>query len=133
MNQLSIFPLGPIWSMSSPRQQPVTPDGQVTLEQVYDRIAARMDADPEHSYVAALNRKGEDAILKKIGEESSELLIAAKNGRKPEAIHELADLLFHLLVWMVRAGYTLDDVRAELGARFGRSGLSSAAGSAENP
>ncbi len=118
--------------MSSPRQHPVTPDSQVTLEQVYDRIAARMDADPEDSYVASLNRKGEDALLQKIGEECCELLIAAKNGRKPESVHELADLIFHLLVWMARAGYTLDDVRAELGARFGRSGLSGAAGSAEN-
>ena len=95
----------------------------VTFDQVFARILSRRGADPAQSYVAALSGKGEDALLCKIGEESAELLIAAKNGERAAAIHELADLWFHLMVWMAHAGYSLDDVRAELGARFGRSGL----------
>jgi phosphoribosyl-ATP pyrophosphohydrolase len=86
-------------------------------------IVSRRAADPAESYVASLQAKGLDAILKKIGEESSELLIAAKNGDRGEGLHELADLWFHMLVWMAHAGHSLDDLRGELGARYGRSGL----------
>jgi phosphoribosyl-ATP pyrophosphohydrolase len=95
----------------------------VSFDQVYDLIVSRHSANPAESYVASLERKGLDAILKKIGEESSELLIAAKNGGRAEALHELADLWFHMMVWMAHAGHSLDDLRGELGARYGRSGL----------
>ena len=96
----------------------------VTFDQVFERIRSRRGADPGESYVAALARQGEDALLQKIGEESCELVIAAKNGGRAAIVHELADLWFHLMLWMAHAGYSLDDVRTELGARFGRSGLS---------
>ena len=86
-------------------------------------ILARRDAEPAQSYVASLNAKGEDAVLQKIGEEACEVVIAAKNGEAGAAIHELADLWFHLLVWMARAGITPADVESELGRRFGHSGL----------
>lgn len=95
----------------------------VSFDQVFARILSRRNADPAESYVAALSAQGEDALLQKIGEESCELLIAAKNHARDAAVHELTDLWFHLMVWMAHAGYSLDDVRAELGARFGRSGL----------
>ena len=93
-------------------------DGAVTLTQVYDRIRERMSADPAESYVARLTAEGEDAVLKKVGEECTEVLLAAKNGEHGPAIHELADLWFHLLVWMAQAGITPHDVETELGERY---------------
>lgn len=90
----------------------------VTLNQVYERIRERLEADPERSYVARLARQGADAILKKIGEECTEVILAAKNGQKAPAVHELADLWFHLLVWMAQAEITPGDVEAELGRRY---------------
>jgi phosphoribosyl-ATP pyrophosphohydrolase len=103
----------------------------VSFDQVFERIRSRQGGDPAESYVASLFAKGEDALLQKIGEESCELLLAAKNasaerGEGPAraaAIHELTDLWFHLMVWMAASGFSLDDVRGELGARFGRPGL----------
>lgn len=94
----------------------------VNLAQVYARILDRISADPGQSYVARLVRQGEDAVLKKIGEECCEVLLAAKNGRRDPAIHELADLWFHLLVWMAQAGIRPDDVEAELGRRYEKPG-----------
>lgn len=95
----------------------------VTMAELYGVILERLGADPEDSYVASLIARGEDAVLKKIGEECCELLLAAKNGRRGEMVHELADLWFHLLVWMAGAGVKPEEVERELGARFGRSGL----------
>ena len=108
-------------------------DTRVTLEAVYDLILARRGADPQQSYVSSMNHKGEDAILRKIGEECCEVVIAAKNGEKGAAIHELADLWFHLLLWMGHAGITPADVEQELGRRFGRSGIPPASGAPEPP
>lgn len=103
----------------------------VSFDQVFDRIRSRLGADPAESYVAAIAAQGEDALLQKIGEESCELVIAAKNasehGAHGAAIHELADLWFHVMLWMAHSGYSLDEVRAELGARFGHSGMNPAA------
>lgn len=94
------------------------------LGQVYRVILERLDqSDPERSYVARLAAQGQDAMLKKIAEECCEVLLAAKNGQRGAATCELADLQFHLLVWMASAGITPEDVERELGARFGRSGL----------
>lgn len=94
------------------------------LKRVYDRVRERLAApDPETSYVAALTARGPDAVLRKIAEESTELLLAAKDGDRDASVHELADVVFHLLVWMATAGITPDDLERELGARFGRSGL----------
>ena len=94
---------------------------------VLDRLAAtvseRAGADPATSYVAALFAKGDDAILKKIGEEATEAVIAAKDGDKLRITAEIADLWFHCIVLLVRHGLGPDDVRAELARREGLSGI----------
>lgn len=95
----------------------------VGLEELFAVIQKRMTADPKQSYVAQLIHGGEDAILKKVGEECCELLLAAKNPPRGPKVHELADLWFHLLVWMADQGITPAELKEELGTRFGRSGL----------
>ena len=99
-------------------QKPTT-----TFDRVYDVILKRKQNSPETSYVAYLMDEGTDMILKKICEESTELVIAVKNGNKTEQIHELADLWFHMLVLMGHKGITLTDISRELGNRFGQSGF----------
>ena len=93
------------------------------LERLERAIAERRAADPSSSYVAALNAKGLDAILKKIGEEATETVIAAKSGRRGDVVHETADLWFHCLVMLGAQGVSVADVLAELERREGRSGL----------
>ena len=94
-----------------------------TFERVYDLILKRKQSSPETSYVAYLMDGGTDIILKKICEESSELIIAAKNENRSEQIHELADLWFHMLVLMGHKGVTITDISLELEKRFGQSGF----------
>ncbi len=86
-------------------------------------IASRKGADPESSYVARLQTEGRDAILKKIGEEAAETMIAAKNGDPSAIVRETADLWFHTLVMLSDCGLSPDDVLAELERRFGTSGI----------
>ncbi len=86
-------------------------------------IAERSGADPRSSYVAALRSKGLDAILKKIGEEATETVIAAKSGDRDAIVHETADLWFHCLVLLAHHGIPVADVFAELQRREGRSGI----------
>jgi phosphoribosyl-ATP pyrophosphohydrolase len=86
-------------------------------------IAARRKAAPSTSYVAALHAKGLDAILKKVGEEATETVIAAKAGERGAIVHETADLLFHCLVMLGWHGVPLSEVLAELERREGRSGI----------
>ena len=86
-------------------------------------IAARKNAAPESSYVAKLNAKGLDAILKKIGEEATETVIAAKSGVREEVIYETADLLFHMLLLLGHQDIKLAEVVAELQRREGVSGI----------
>ena len=93
------------------------------FEQVYEVIRERKQSSPEKSYVASLMTKGTDAILKKIGEESAEVIIAAKNKNRDEQIHEITDLCFHMLVLMVDQGLTPEDISREFEKRFGQSGL----------
>ena len=93
------------------------------FEQVYEAIRERKQSSAEKSYVASLMTKGTDAILKKIGEESAEVIIAAKNKNKEEQIHEITDLWFHLLVLLVDQGLTPEDISKEFEKRFGQSGL----------
>ncbi len=83
----------------------------------------RKEADPDSSYVAKLYAKGLDAILKKIGEEATETVMAAKDGVPEKIVYEVADLWFHTLVLLAREGLGPDDVLAELQRRFGLSGL----------
>jgi phosphoribosyl-ATP pyrophosphohydrolase len=92
------------------------------LDRVAATIAARIGADPSSSYVAALLAKGDDAILKKIGEEATETVMAAKDGDRLRITAEVADLWFHCLVLLARHGLGPDDIRAELARREGTSG-----------
>ncbi len=85
-------------------------------------IAARRGADPASSYVAALFAKGDDAILKKIGEEATETVLAGKDGVPARIASEMADLWFHCLVLLARHRMTPGDVLAELERREGTSG-----------
>lgn len=85
-------------------------------------LASRKGADPGTSYVAALFAKGDDAILKKIGEEATETVMAAKDGDPARIVSEVADLWFHCLVLLARHGLTPADVLSELARREGTSG-----------
>ena len=101
--------------------------GRLDLRDVLVRLAAaieaRKDADPNASYVAALFAKGEDAILKKIGEEATETVMAAKDGDKLRITAEVADLWFHCLVLLAEFDLGPADVLAELARREGVSGI----------
>ncbi len=95
-------------------------------EQVLEKLTAVLEArkhgDPQTSYVAGLYARGHDAVLKKIGEEAAEVLLAAKNGEIDQIVHETADLWFHTLLMLAQHGLSADDVLAELARRFGVSG-----------
>jgi phosphoribosyl-ATP pyrophosphohydrolase len=94
-----------------------------TLQQLAAVLEARKAADPDSSYVARLYAKGLDAILKKIGEEATETVLAAKDGDPAKVVYETADLWFHTLVLLAHQGLGPDAVLAELRRRFGLSGL----------
>lgn len=98
------------------------------LAELYDVLQERKRADAEGSYVASLYRDGLDRILKKVGEEATETVIAAKSGDRAALVHELADLWFHSLVLMAHQDVPLADLTAELARRRGRSGLEEKAG-----
>ena len=93
------------------------------LNALAQTLESRKNADPDSSYVASLYNKGLDEILKKIGEEATEVVIAAKSGEKTAIIHETADLWFHTLVMLAQQGLGPDDILSELERRFGLSGL----------
>lgn len=93
------------------------------LQQLAQVLEARKGADPESSYVARLYAKGLDAILKKIGEEATETVMAAKDGDREAIVYETADLWFHSLVMLAHLGMGPAEVLAELERRFGLSGL----------
>jgi phosphoribosyl-ATP pyrophosphohydrolase len=100
------------------------------LEDLYATLLDRKSAGAESSYVAKLYREGLDAILKKVGEEAAETVIAAKNSDRAALVHELADLWFHSLVLMAAKDIPLAELAAELDRRRGRSGLDEKAGRA---
>jgi len=93
------------------------------LERLADLLEQRKSADPQSSYVAKLYAKGMDSILKKVGEEATETIIAAKNGDKEHLIYETADLWFHTLVMLAQAGLNPQAVLDELARREGLSGI----------
>ena len=93
------------------------------LESLLQIIKSKKDEDPNVSYTAALHKKGLNEILKKIGEEASETIIAAKSDNKDELIHEIADLWFHCLVLLSKKDLSVDDVTNELKKRLGTSGI----------
>lgn len=94
-----------------------------TLQMLAEVIKSRKQADPESSYVASLNHKGLDTILKKVGEEATETIVAAKNGDPDQIIYETADLWFHTLVMLDNLDLGPEDVLKELERRFGQSGI----------
>ena len=93
------------------------------LTRLADLLEQRKAADPATSYVAKLYAKGMDSILKKIGEEATETVIAAKGGYNDEIIYETADLWFHTLIMLSHAGLKPQDVLDELARREGLSGI----------
>ncbi|MCB5207260.1 phosphoribosyl-ATP diphosphatase [Methylovorus mays] len=93
------------------------------LNRLGELLEQRKQADPASSYVAKLYAKGMDSILKKVGEEAAETIIAGKGGNKDEIIYEIADLWFHTLIMLAHAGLEPQDVLDELARREGLSGL----------
>ena len=93
------------------------------LQAVYQVILDRKANPSERSYTASLMAKGVYKILKKVGEEAAELIIAGKGGDRGEIVYEAADLFFHALVLLGFSGIPLDEVYAELRRRFGTSGI----------
>jgi len=93
------------------------------IDKLTEVLKARRQADPASSYVASLYAKGLDDILKKVGEEATETVVAAKGGEAAKIVHETADLWFHTLVMLVHQGIEPRQVLAELERRFGISGI----------
>jgi phosphoribosyl-ATP pyrophosphohydrolase len=98
-------------------------DTQHILQELAEVLEQRKQADPDSSYVAKLYARGLDHILKKIGEEAAETIIAAKGGEREQIVYETADLWFHTLVMLAERGLGPEPVLAELARRFGLSGL----------
>ena len=101
------------------------------LTKLAEVLEQRKQSDPDSSYVAKLYGKGLDAILKKIGEEATETVMAAKDGDSEKIIYETADLWFHCMVLLAQQGLGPDDVLKELDRRFGLSGLEEKASRSE--
>ena len=99
------------------------PNGNDTLARLAQVVEARKGGDPNQSYVARLFHKGPDAILKKIGEEATEVVMACKDGVPEKIVGEVADLWFHTLLALSAHGLAPADVLAELERREGLSGL----------
>lgn len=97
--------------------------GNDTLARLAQVIDARRSGDPEKSYVARLFSKGCDAILKKVGEEATETVMAGKEGDRQKIVYEVADLWFHSMLLLAQFGLKPADVLAELERREGLSGL----------
>ena len=96
-----------------------TPPSEV-LDELFATIEERKETLPEGSYTASLftHEKGENAVLEKLGEETTETILAAKDGDREEVVAESADLVYHLLVLLAMDDASLDDLRVELRARF---------------
>lgn len=90
---------------------------EFSVEGLMELLQGRKETLPEGSYTTYLFQKGLDKILKKIGEESTEVIIAAKAEDKKETVYEIADLAYHVMVLMTQAGISLDDIRKELASR----------------
>lgn len=93
------------------------------MERLADVVESRRGGDPEKSYVARLLGKGDDAILKKIGEEATEVVMASKDGDRAGIVAEMADLWFHCLIALAHYDLRPQDVLTELARREGLSGL----------
>ena len=92
-------------------------EGDFTLDGLYELIEGRKKEPKEGSYTSYLFEKGIDKILKKVGEESTEVVVAGKGGDKKETVYEIADLIYHLTVLAVEMGISVEDIVAELASR----------------
>ena len=92
------------------------------LEALYNTVLSRKENKQEGSYTCYLFEKGLDKILKKVGEECSETIIAAKNNDNSDTVYEISDLIYHLMVMMVEQGISLDEVLTELDKRSEKTG-----------
>ena len=90
---------------------------EFSLNSLYELLSERREKKPEGSYTTYLFEKGIDKILKKVGEESTEVIIGAKSADKAETVYEIADLAYHVMVLMVEMGITPEDVHRELASR----------------
>ena len=99
----------PVWESDTRKE--------FSLEGLYDMLQGRKDTMPEGSYTTYLFQKGIDKILKKVGEECTEVIIAGKADDKAETVYELADLAYHAMVLMVQMGITVEDIHKELASR----------------
>ncbi|MEG0895982.1 MAG: bifunctional phosphoribosyl-AMP cyclohydrolase/phosphoribosyl-ATP diphosphatase HisIE [Ruthenibacterium sp.] len=90
---------------------------EFSLQALFDLLVSRNQTRPQGSYTTYLFEKGREKILKKVGEECTEVIIGAMKGSKEETIYEVSDLCYHVLVLLVASGITLDEVKAELAAR----------------
>lgn len=88
-----------------------------SMDGLYELLKGRKETLPEGSYTTYLFQKGIDKILKKVGEECTEVIIAAKDNDKKETVYEIADLAYHVMVMMVEMGISADDIRRELASR----------------
>lgn len=93
------------------------------LHRLSETLSSRRNADPESSYTAQLMAKGPDAVLKKIGEECAELIMAGKEGNRLHVVWESTDVLFHVMVLLAFYGLSIEDVLQELRRREGISGI----------
>ena len=98
------------------------------IEKLTEVLESRKNATADSSYVAGLYAKGTEAILKKIGEEATETVMAVKDGDNDKIVYETADLWFHTMVMLVNQGIHPNEVLSELARRFGVSGLDEKAG-----
>ena len=87
------------------------------LQALYETVVSRKEEKQEGSYTCYLFEKGLDKILKKVGEECTEVIIAAKAQDKKETVYEIADLAYHVMVLMIEAGISLEDIHRELSSR----------------
>ena len=92
-------------------------EDEFSLNSLYELLKERKEELPENSYTSYLFQKGIDKILKKVGEECTEVIIAGKSGDHAEAVYEISDLAYHVLVMMVEMGITPEQIRAELASR----------------
>jgi len=114
---VEVVPMGPACHTGSYSCFGVEPGFSGSVEQLYDVIVERKETRPEGSYTSRLFNEGIDKIVKKLGEEAVETIIAAKNESSQRIVEETADLLYHLVVTLVEKGVTLEDIQVELQKR----------------
>ena len=116
-------PLQPLSGAAAPAPGPLSQDLLAKLADIIESRKPANGGDPDKSYIARLFAKGTDAILKKVGEEATETVMAAKDGDRAKIVYEVADLWFHSMVALAQFDLKPADVLAELARREGLSGL----------